>query len=302
MYQIIEQDLQLDRVPQPPPGAAKHPIHKVPPQLAESSFNALAQLTEYEFVLRGTVLGNQQHLGLFRQAMGAVRTAIPQIAQGDATVDSLHQRQRWVAIIGVARRQDDIEHPSMNLAQEVELEAKEPPFAGFSKIRPLVSQQPRSPVSDRGAERNGLTIDQIQSRRARRVATGGGQYPPHLGPQMVQPCHPLLICWQVRKGAPPISCYQAIGLLQCGDRKHPLEQSNRHHFGVAELGLGMGRATPASQRWVGFQEFIDKAVDLDHVVVYATMHRSSSSGKNQRSRFDSTPPSWIDDLAVSTQD
>ena len=49
----------------------------------------------------------------------------------------------------------------MNVAQEVELEAKEPPLAGFTKVRSLVSQQPHLPVSDRDAERNGLTIDQI---------------------------------------------------------------------------------------------------------------------------------------------
>src|SRR5215813_11640883 len=161
MHQIIEEDLQLDRVPQPSPRAAKHPIDKLPPQLAESSFNALAHLTEHELMLRGPVPGNQQHLGLCRQAASALRSSIPQIAQGDATIDGLHQRQGGVAIIVVAWSQDDIEHPTLNVAQEVELKAKEPSFAGFAKIRPLVAQQPHPPVPDRSAERNGLTVDHI---------------------------------------------------------------------------------------------------------------------------------------------
>jgi hypothetical protein len=49
MHQIIEQDLELDRIPQAAPGATKDPIDKLPPQLTQGSFNALAHLTEEEF-------------------------------------------------------------------------------------------------------------------------------------------------------------------------------------------------------------------------------------------------------------
>jgi hypothetical protein len=51
----MEQHLQLDRIPQALPGAAQHPIHKRPPQLAEGGLNALAHLTEHEVMLWGTV-------------------------------------------------------------------------------------------------------------------------------------------------------------------------------------------------------------------------------------------------------
>ena len=55
MSQVIEQYLQLDRIPQALPGATKHPIHKLPPQLVEGGLNALAHLTEHEFMLWGVV-------------------------------------------------------------------------------------------------------------------------------------------------------------------------------------------------------------------------------------------------------
>ncbi len=182
------------------------------------------------------------------------------------------------------------------------LETQEPPRAGFATVGALIAPQPPPPVPDGGAERKGLTVDQIQPRGGGRRPTGDGQQPPDVGPQGMQSGNPLLVSRQGRKGTPPIAGHQAIGLLQSSDLKHPLEQGNRQDLGTAEVGLRMGRATPAGQRGVSFPECVDKAVDLGHVVVYAAGHRSSSSEENQRSRFDSTPPSWIDDLAVSTQD
>ena len=51
------------------------------------------------------------------------------------------------------------------------------------------------------------------------------------------------------------------------------------------------------------EEVIHKTIDFGHLMFYATIHRSSPSGKqNQRSRFDSTLPPRIDDLTLSTQD
>jgi hypothetical protein len=49
----------------------------------------------------------------------------------------------------------------------MQLEAKEPPLAGFAKIRALIAQQSHPPVSDGGAERNGRTSNQRQPRSAR---------------------------------------------------------------------------------------------------------------------------------------
>src|SRR5262245_5566880 len=121
MHQIREEDLQLDRVPQPPPGAAKDPIYKLLPQLAEGGFNALAHLTEEEFMLWDPVPGNQQHRGLFCQVVSALGPPIPPIAQRDTTPQQFDQRQGWVALIGVGRSQNDIEQPPANMPQQMQL-------------------------------------------------------------------------------------------------------------------------------------------------------------------------------------
>ncbi len=120
MHQVIEQHLQLDRIPQALPGAAKHPIHKLPPQLAEGGLNALAHLTEHESMLWGPVARNQQHLRVCGQGGRALGATISQVAQRDAAVDRWHQCQGRVAVVPVARRQDEIEYPSTTVAQQMQ--------------------------------------------------------------------------------------------------------------------------------------------------------------------------------------
>jgi len=277
MPKIIEQHLQLDRIPQAPPGAAKHPIHKLPPQLTDGGFAALAHLTEHELVLRGALSRNQQPRRVFGQGGRARGAPIPQVAQRDTAIDPLHQGQGWVAVVPVARRQDDIEHPSATVAQPVQLEAKEPPFAGFANIRALIAQPSHPPVSAGGAERNGLTINQLQPRSARGMATGSSQQLPDLGLPVVQPRQPLFVGRQVRKGCPPILHHQTRGLLESGHLQDALPQRHRQDCGGAEVGLGVGRVPPLGHNGLGFQEFVHKAVDHEQSVVYAIRHRSSSS-------------------------
>lgn len=72
----IEEDLQLHQVPQAAPGAAKDPIDELPPQLTEGGLNALVYLTEQELMLWSTISGQQQHLDLVRQPVGALRVGL----------------------------------------------------------------------------------------------------------------------------------------------------------------------------------------------------------------------------------
>src|SRR5262249_49131871 len=120
--------------------------------------------------------------------------------------------------------------------------------------------------------------------------------------QVMQPGQPLVVGRQGREGCAPVLGDQAIGLFERGHFQNPLQQRDAQHFGIAKLGLRMGRAAPVSQRRTGFEELIDKTIDFSHLVLYAGPHRSSSSGKqNQRWYFDSIPPGRIDDLTLSTQ-
>src|SRR5712691_4081977 len=303
MTQVVVQYFELEGIPQATPRAAEYPIHKLAPQLTKGGFYLLPHLAENEAMSGGSVTGNQQHLSLFRQSGSTLGTAISQVTQGNSPIYGLDQGQGGDAIIVIPRRQDNIEHPSVNVAEQMELETKEPPFTTLPKVRARVPQQADPPVTDGLAKRNRFAVNQIQVGGFPGMGTGGGQQPSNLGQQVVHPRHPLLVRGQMGKCRPPVLRHQSIRLFERGDFKTPLQQGHRQHFGIAELGLGVRRVTPVGQARMGFQEFVHKTIEFDHLMLYADTHRSSPSGKqNQRSRFDSTFSQRVDDLPLSTQD
>ena len=303
MDQVVIQHFELERVPQAVPRATEYPIDELPPQLTESRFNPLPHLTEQEFVGRDLVASNQQHLSLLGHASGKLCTPVAQVPHQYAAVHVLEQGQRWCPIIPIPGGQAEVEHPPANMAQHVQLEAKEPPLTGFAKVRPLVAQQPHAPMADALAEGNRLAVDQVQPRCTGRRPTGEGQQAADVGPELMHARQPLLVGGQVGKGRAPVVGHQPIGLLERGHFQNPLQQGNRQHFGIAESRLGVGRATPARPGGMGFEELIDEVVDLGHVVVYAVHHKVVVlQRESQRLHFDSTPPGGIDDLTASTQD
>ena len=302
MAQVVVQDFELEGSPQARPGAAEHPIDKLAPQLTEGGFHLLSYLTEEEPMSGGLIPSNQQHLRLFRQSRGTFGTAIAQITQGDASVYSLGQVQSGDAIIVVPRRQDHMENPPVNVAEQRQLKAKEPSLAGFPEVRPRVSQQAHPPVTDGQAERNRFTVKQVEASCVGPVATGGRQQVAHLGQQVGQPRQPLLVRGQVRKRRLPVLGHQPIGLFERGDFKDALQQGERQHFGITKGGLRVGRPPPLGQDRMGFQEFVHKAVDRNHGVVYALRHRSSASRGRVKGCASILHLRQTDDLAVSTQD
>jgi hypothetical protein len=303
MTQVVVQHFELNGIPQASPGAAEYPIHKLAPQLTKGGFDLLADLAEDEAMGGSLVTGNQQHLGLFRQGGGTVGATIAQITKSDAPSQALDQDQRGNAIIAIARGQDNIEDPSVNVAEQMELEAKEPPFTALAKVRAFVPQQPHPSMADGQTKGNRFAVQQIQAGGLPRVGTSGGQQSSDLRQEVVHPRQPLFVGGPIGKGSWPVLRDQAIRLFERGDLKHPLQQGNRQHFGITELRLGMRGVPPVGQLRVGFQEFVHKTIEFNHLMLYARIHRSSPSGKwNQRSRFDSTLPWRIDDLALSTQD
>ena len=123
----------------------------------------------------GLIPSTQPHLRLFRQSRGTFGTARAQITQGEASVYSLAQGQSGEAIIGVPRRQDHLEHPPVNVAEQRQLKAKEPSLAGFPEVRPFVPQQADPPMADGQTERNRFTVHQIQSCPVPGEGTSSGQ-------------------------------------------------------------------------------------------------------------------------------
>jgi hypothetical protein len=118
----------------------------------------------------------------------------------------------------------------------------------------------------------------------------------------MHPRQPLLVGRQLREGCPPVPGYQAIGLLKGGDFKHSLQQGYRQHFGIAEVGLGMGRTSPVGQPGLGFEPLVHKAVEFGHLLVYAACHRSSVLGGRFKDGASILHHYWTGDLAFSTQD
>src|SRR6266581_421608 len=302
MKQVIEQNFQLDGIPQAPPRATEDSVQEFPPQLTEGRLNPLPHLTEQELLRRGAVPRNQQHLCVLRQAGSTLGATIPQVAEGDPALDALDQSQRRVSVIPGAGRQDQVQDASVDVPQHVQLEAKEPSLASFAKVRALVPQQPYPPVPDRLTEGNGLTVNQIQSGGCQGVATGGAQQLPHQRAQVMQAADPLFVRGQLGESCPPILRHQAIGLLEGGHFEDASQQGHGQHFSVAELRLGVGRPTPLGQARMAFAELIDKAVDRGHVVVYALHHRASVLRGGIKGDASILYLRWTDALTVSTQD
>jgi hypothetical protein len=46
-----------------------------------------------------------------------------------------------------------------------------------------------------------------------------------------------------------------------------LQQSNRQHFGVTKLRLGVRRVTPVSQLRVSFEEVVHNTIEFDHLML-----------------------------------
>lgn len=277
MNQVVIQHFELKRVPQAVPGATEHPGHELPPQLTEGDFTLLADRAQDKLVGRGLVTSNQQQLGFLGQARGAFVAPLAQGAQEDAPVEGLDQGQRGLAILAVARRQDNIEYAPVKVAQEVAFEANEPALTGFAKVRPLSPQQSDPPVPDTVTEGNRLTVHKIPPRGGARMGRGRSQQTADGRQQSMHAVEPLLVRGQVRNGRPPIVSNQPIGLFEGGDLEAPLPQGQGQHCGITKLGLGVGRVPPLRPGRLLCQELSDKIVDLSHMVVYPGGHRASSS-------------------------
>jgi hypothetical protein len=117
MTQVVGQDFELESIPQATPRAAKHPINKLAPQLTKGGFHSLPHLAKDEAMGGGLIMGKQQHVGFFRHVRCTLGAAIAQITSSDSPVDSLDQGQNGDTIIAIAGRPDNIEHPSVNVAE-----------------------------------------------------------------------------------------------------------------------------------------------------------------------------------------
>jgi hypothetical protein len=284
MTQIVVQHFELKGIPQACPRAAEHPIDKLAPQLTKGGFNLLPDMAENEAMSGGLVTSDQPHVRFFRQIRCTVGTPRAQITQGDPPRQALNQSQGRETIIAIPRRQDNIEDASVNMAEQMELEPKEPPFTAFPKVRTFIPHQANPPMADGQAEGDGFAINQIQVGGVIGLGTGSEQQSTDLGQQVVHPRQPLFVGGQMAKRGLPVLRHQPIGLFERGNFTYPLQQGNRQHFGIAKLRLGVRRVPPLSQLRVGFEEVVHNTIEFDHLMLYACTHRSSPPGNRIKAR------------------
>src|SRR5215470_18484566 len=120
MTQVVVQDFELECVPQACPGAAKHAIDKLPPQLTTGGCDLLADLTEDKAVSRSLITSNQQHVCCCRKFSRTLLAPVAQITQRYSSIDSQDQSHSNDPIIPIAGGQEHLEYTSVHVTQQVQ--------------------------------------------------------------------------------------------------------------------------------------------------------------------------------------
>src|SRR5262249_29979627 len=262
------------RVPQSVPGSREDTIHKQCPELRESCFNSLADRTDQGTQITGIGRSQQQQFSLFHQPLAEVFAAITQIGQTKTTLNAPGQGQGRIAIIGVGRCQQRTHNQALMIDNGVELEAEEPALLGLAEISTGFTQQSHASVPQKMTDWNRLAIHQVKSLRSTGLRTVENQTTDEWC-QGVQPCDPLLVRTQTRKGSTGISDHQLVGAFQSGALERALHQGDGDHFCVAKPGLAIVRLPQASGLRVFLQVLIHVVVDFCQLVIYAQFHGRS---------------------------
>lgn len=150
------------------PGTTQHAIHKSTPQLAEECFYPLTQTADEVSrlpVQSSTIFrGDEQHLGFISQHFGQWRTDVSQVAQRNSTVNRECQGRSSVSTIEVGRQQQSATKMSIQVTQQMQLEAEEPAGRRFAPLSTIFSQEPHPSMTDRLADWDGLGVNQIKRR------------------------------------------------------------------------------------------------------------------------------------------
>ena len=103
--------------------------------------------TEASSALRSWTSARINNRSTVSAANNAALPAIVQIANRHATFNELDQCGRDLPISPIAGREHGSDDVASQIGQEMEFETKEPTFARFTKVSPVSTQQPHSPVA-----------------------------------------------------------------------------------------------------------------------------------------------------------
>src|SRR3954451_3621308 len=238
MTEVVIQHLQLDRAPQPVPGAAVDTVYEAIPQLRKAGLYPLphaAQQSASPALWRSTISNShQQDICLFSEALCQRLPSVTQVGQHHSPFCHKAQGGRRVTIVPVAGRQDSTDNLSPPRDQHVQFEAEEPALAGLSEAGPILTQQSHLAITKRMAKRHRLAVNEIELISLRDVERDPAkQLPDHLLKRMQTP-HPLLVGDNVWKGFMPVLPHQKIGPLERGAAQRALQQSDGNYFRVGE--------------------------------------------------------------------
>lgn len=264
MTQIVAQQFELDRIPQSAPRTTEYAIYKTMPQLAEQRLHALPHAA-----VQGPFVGHvssrhQQQVIFFGQHLGKLRPAVTQVSQHHAASHRFGQFRPWPAIIEIPRRQPRVHDTTIAVAQGVEFEAKEPAGTALAEVSTLVAQQAHSPVTNGFADRDGFGINQVEAavtQQASRLKQSADDRT-----EAMQPLQPLLIRAKRRESGDKVIGNQSVSLFERGDAEETLHQADGDDFRIREGWRRIGRAAPMGQPGMSFEEIINEAVDVSHLV------------------------------------
>jgi len=282
------------------PRTTQHAIHKSTPQFAKQRLDPLTQTANecspFLVQLSAIFRRNEQHLGFISHHFGQRCANISQVTQQDSTVNRERQRRSSITVMEIGGQQHAATNVTVQVAQQMQLEAEEPAGRRFAPVSTIFSEESYPSMPNRLADWNRLGVNQIERRGWHLRGTRRFSQLPNQCGQSMKPRQPLFVRDQMREGCAPVLTHQQVSFLQCGATERALQQSNSQDLGVRKGWLRVRRTSLACAPRVGFEIIINKAVDFNHLMLYAAQGRCPPQDVDKVSQLHSTHLVGGDDL------
>src|ERR1044072_4211641 len=141
MLEIVAEQFQPDRIPQSFPRSAQYPVYELAPHLRKHCLYSLTHTAD-EFSFGRRINSRQHQQFAFRgKHLTKFRPAITQISQKDSSINRFAQFNSRISIIPVSRTEKSIYYQPRCIAQQVQLETKEPSSRTFAEASAIIAQQ-----------------------------------------------------------------------------------------------------------------------------------------------------------------
>jgi len=149
MAQIVSNELELDCIPQSAPRTRVNPIYKHSPKLRKKCLYSLSDAAYQGSLLFAISCCYHQHFGFFYQISRYLLAFIAPITNCYSHITHKRQPNSSLSITQISQSQKSTYKLPIDVYRSVQLESKEPSFAGFAKVCPIFSQQSHTTVTNR---------------------------------------------------------------------------------------------------------------------------------------------------------